>query len=62
MAHEIGVQLLSGRSTDGWVEYFDWFDDWWQEPVVPRHGRVEPSPDPGHGLRPRPGWFEAHLI
>jgi L-alanine-DL-glutamate epimerase-like enolase superfamily enzyme len=62
MAHEIGVQLLSGRSTDGWVEYFDWFDDWWQEPVVPRRGRAEPGPIPGHGLRPRPGWLEAHAI
>lgn len=62
MAHEISIQLLSGAHEDGWLEYFDWFEDWWESPVVPLLGRVEPAAVPGHGLRLRPGWLEAHAI
>lgn len=62
IAHEIGAQLLSGRARPGWVEYFDWFDDWWEAPVLPHNGRVTPSALPGHGLRIRQGWLEAHAI
>jgi L-alanine-DL-glutamate epimerase-like enolase superfamily enzyme len=60
LAHEIGAQLLSGGPDGGWVEYFDWFDDWWEAPLVPHRGRVRPSELPGHGLRFRHGWLEAH--
>jgi L-alanine-DL-glutamate epimerase-like enolase superfamily enzyme len=62
MAHEIGAQLMSGMPGDGWLEYFDWFEDWWESPIVPRLGHVEPAVTPGHGLRLRPGWLEAHAI
>jgi L-alanine-DL-glutamate epimerase-like enolase superfamily enzyme len=62
MAHEISAQVLSGTRGDGWLEYFDWFEDWWETPVVPKDGRVEPAMVPGHGLRLRPGWLEAHAI
>jgi L-alanine-DL-glutamate epimerase-like enolase superfamily enzyme len=62
MAHEISAHLMSGNDHGGWVEYFDWFDDWWQEPVVPRRGLVVPAARPGHGLQFRPGWLDAHAI
>ena len=62
MAHEVSAQLLSGVSEGGWLEYFDWFEDWWEAPVVPVAGRVTPPCVPGHGLRLRPGWLEAHRI
>ncbi len=62
MAHELGAHVLSGTAQDGWLEYFDWFNDWWERPLVPRHGIVEPAAEPGHGLQLRPGWLEAHAI
>ena len=62
MAHEVGAQLLSGAPYQGWLEYFDWFEDWWESPVVPHKGRVQPAAVPGHGLDVRPGWLEAHAI
>lgn len=60
MAHEVSAHVISGAARPGWVEYFDWFDDWWEDPVVPRRGRVNASEQPGHGLRLRRGWLEAH--
>jgi L-alanine-DL-glutamate epimerase-like enolase superfamily enzyme len=62
MAHEVSAHVLSGMSGGGWLEYFDWFEDWWEEPVVPVSGEVTPPRTPGHGLRLRPGWLEAHTI
>ena len=60
MAHEVSAHLLSGTTQDGWLEYFDWFDDWWEEPVVPDRGSVTPSTRPGHGLKLRNGWLDGH--
>jgi L-alanine-DL-glutamate epimerase-like enolase superfamily enzyme len=62
MAHELSAHVLSGAAELGWLEYFDWFEDWWESPVVPVSGNVTPSSTPGHGLRLRPGWLETHVI
>lgn len=61
MAHEVSAHVLSGRGDGGWLEYFDWFNDWWDEPVVPVGGRVMPNARAGHGLRLKEGWLDAHL-
>jgi len=62
MAHEISAHLLAGVANHGWLEYFDWFEDWWVGPIHPVGGRITPSTVPGHGLRLRPGWLESHRI
>ena len=62
MAHEVSSHLLSGMPGDGRLEYFDWFEDWWETPVVPSAGMVAPPQAPGHGLRLRQGWLEAHRV
>jgi L-alanine-DL-glutamate epimerase-like enolase superfamily enzyme len=62
MAHEVSSHLLSGMPGGGWLEYFDWFEDWWETPVVPSSGRVTPPSSPGHGLRLRAGWLEAQRV
>jgi L-alanine-DL-glutamate epimerase-like enolase superfamily enzyme len=62
MAHEVSAHLLSGGSDGDWLEYFDWFEDWWETPVAPVSGRVIPPVVAGHGLRIRPSWLKAHTI
>ena len=60
MGHEVSAQIMSGTRADGWLEYFDWFEDWWETPATPVSGRIAVSSVPGHGVRLRPGWLEAH--
>lgn len=62
LAHEIGAHLLSGSAVMGWLEYVDWFDDWWTAPRIPDGGRITPAHVPGHGLELKPGWLGAHAI
>jgi L-alanine-DL-glutamate epimerase-like enolase superfamily enzyme len=62
MAHEVSAHVLSGASDDAWLEYFDWFEDWWEIPVMPSGGKVAPANVPGHGLRLRSGWLQAHSL
>lgn len=61
MAHEVSAHVLSGQNDGGWLEYFDWFNDWWEEPVLPVGGMVTPLARPGHGLKLKEGWLDAHL-
>jgi L-alanine-DL-glutamate epimerase-like enolase superfamily enzyme len=62
LAHEVSAHVMSGFASSGWLEYFDWFEDWWDSPVVHRDGRVAPAARAGHGLQLRTGWLEAHAI
>jgi len=62
MAHEISAHLVSDEAIYGWLEYFDWFEDWWETPALVVRGMVSPSDRTGHGLRLRPGWLEEHRI
>ncbi len=63
MAHELSVHATTGSSAIGtWLEYFDWFEDWWDEPVMPLHGELHPPSRAGHGLTLRRGWLAAHTL
>jgi L-alanine-DL-glutamate epimerase-like enolase superfamily enzyme len=62
LAHEIGAHVLSGSAAMGWLEYVDWFDDWWTSPRIPDGGCITPARVPGHGLELKPGWLDAHAI
>jgi L-alanine-DL-glutamate epimerase-like enolase superfamily enzyme len=62
MAHEVSAHVMSGTHLNGWLEYFDWFEEWWDEPLIPHEGRVTPSTLAGHGLTLRQGWIEHHAI
>ena len=62
MAHELSSHVTSTSPGPAWVEYFDWFEDWWDEPVLPVRGMFTPPDRPGHGLTLRPGWLAAHTI
>jgi L-alanine-DL-glutamate epimerase-like enolase superfamily enzyme len=66
MAHELSAHVTavspSSSSSPVWLEYFDWFEDWWDEPVLPVRGLISPPDRPGHGLALRPGWLAAHTL
>jgi L-alanine-DL-glutamate epimerase-like enolase superfamily enzyme len=32
------------------LEYLDFLDDLWVDPVLPKNGMMSPSQKPGHGL------------
>ena len=65
--HELCVHVAASIPNANYLEYMDWNDDIWVEPVVPRNGVVTPSEAPGHGVAFRPeilrscrvGGFEA---
>ena len=60
MAHELSAHVTSANPGPAWLEYFDWFEDWWDEPLLPVRGVLTPPDRPGHGLALRPGWLAAH--
>ena len=62
ISHEVSAHLVSGAPGQRWLEYFDWFETWWENPNVPERGEVTPSTLPGHGLRLRRGWLDAHRM
>ncbi|MCX7361885.1 MAG: mandelate racemase/muconate lactonizing enzyme family protein [Alphaproteobacteria bacterium] len=53
--HEQMVHLLASIPNANYLEYMDWNDDLWIEPVLPtRDGTMAPPERPGHGLAFRP--------
>jgi L-alanine-DL-glutamate epimerase-like enolase superfamily enzyme len=53
--HETMVHLLAAIPNASYLEYMDWNDDLWIEPVLPaKDGTMQPPERPGHGLAFRP--------
>lgn len=53
--HETMVHLLASIPNANYLEYMDWNDDLWIEPVLPsKTGTMTPPERPGHGLAFRP--------
>lgn len=52
--HELNVHLLASIPNANYLEYMDWNDDIWVDPVIPVDGMVRPSETPGHGLTVKP--------
>lgn len=52
--HELMVHVSASIPNASYLEYMDWNDDLWVDPVVPVAGLVRPHEHPGHGLRFRP--------
>ena len=49
------VHLLASIPNANYLEYMDWNDDLWVEPVLPsKDGTMSPPERPGHGLAFRP--------
>ncbi|MGI9425099.1 MAG: mandelate racemase/muconate lactonizing enzyme family protein [Hyphomicrobiaceae bacterium] len=52
--HELTVHLMASIPNANYLEYMDWNDDIWVEPVVPIDGYIRPPETPGHGLTLKP--------
>jgi len=53
--HEQMVHLLASIPNASFLEYMDWNDDLWVEPMLPdKDGTMTPPERPGHGLSFRP--------
>jgi L-alanine-DL-glutamate epimerase-like enolase superfamily enzyme len=61
--HETMVHLLASIPNANHLEYMDWNDDLWIEPILPsKTGTMTPPERPGHGLAFRPEVLKDHRI
>jgi L-alanine-DL-glutamate epimerase-like enolase superfamily enzyme len=61
--HEHMVHLLASIPNASWLEYMDWNDDLWVEPILPaKDGAMTPPERPGHGLAFRSEVLKDHRI
>ncbi len=57
------VHVLASIPNASYLEYMDWNDDLWIEPVLPaKDGTMSPPERPGHGLAFRPEILKDHRI
>jgi L-alanine-DL-glutamate epimerase-like enolase superfamily enzyme len=47
---ELMVQVMASIPNGLMLEYLDFLDDFWVDPVLPKNGMMSPSQKPGHGL------------
>ena len=47
---ELMVQVMASIPNGLMLEYLDFLDDLWVDPVLPKNGMMSPSQKPGHGL------------
>ncbi|MEM6496684.1 MAG: mandelate racemase/muconate lactonizing enzyme family protein [Pseudomonadota bacterium] len=52
--HELTIHLMASIPNANYLEYMDWNDDIWVDPVVPVDGMIRPGESPGHGLQFKP--------
>ncbi|MBS0517290.1 MAG: mandelate racemase/muconate lactonizing enzyme family protein [Proteobacteria bacterium] len=61
--HEQMVHLLASIPNASYLEYMDWNDDLWIEPILPaRDGTMRPPERPGHGVAFKPEVLASHRI
>ena len=59
---ELMVQLMASIPNPNYLEYVNWMDDAWVEPVLPQGGVVTPPERPGHGLVFRPDFLAEYTV
>jgi L-alanine-DL-glutamate epimerase-like enolase superfamily enzyme len=61
--HEQMVHVLASIPNASYLEYMDWNDDLWVEPLKPnKNGTMTPPERPGHGLAFKPEVLKDHKI
>ena len=59
---ELMVQLMASISNPLMIEYVNWMDDAWVEPVLPQAGSYVVPERPGHGLAFREDFVREHEV
>ncbi len=59
---ELMVQLMASIPNPSFLEYVNWMDDAWIEPVLPERGVYTPPERPGHGLAFKPEFLADHTV
>jgi len=60
--HELMVHVNASIPNPGHLEYLNFLDDLWQEPVLPESGYLSPPERPGHGLSFREEVLRDHTV
>ncbi len=59
---ELMVQLMASIPNGLTIEYVNWMDDAWEEPVLPANGVYTAPERPGHGMRFKPEFLSEHTV
>lgn len=59
---ELMVQVMAAIPNPHWIEYVDWMDDAWVEPILPVNGVYVPPERPGHGLAFKPEFLAEFTV
>ena len=59
---ELMVHLMASIPNGLMLEYMDFLDDVWVDPVLPENGHIRPPDRPGHGLAIRPDLLSAYRV
>lgn len=51
---ELMVQVMASIPNPHWIEYVNWMEDAWSDPILPEAGTYVPPERPGHGLTFKP--------
>lgn len=59
---ELMVQLLASIPNASYIEYVNWMDDAWIDPVLPENGTYQVPERPGHGLKFKPEFVREYRV
>lgn len=59
---ELMVSLMAAIPNPHWIEYVDWMEDAWVEPILPDRGIYRPMERPGHGLAFKPDFLTDYRL
>ena len=59
---ELMIQIMASIPNPSWLEYVNWMDDAWIDPVLPHAGMVTPPERPGHGLDFKPDFLAEYQV
>lgn len=62
IGQEVQVHLLAACRTGAWIEYMDWWDPLFEEPLKPEKGMLKLSEKPGLGLDVSPEALKRYAV